>query len=66
MRFFGDFTTPTGLILLRFISDEETVASGWSFSWSPAPITKFCTDRTVAGASGAVDDLSGGGDYGNK
>ena len=63
--------SPTGMFLIRFTSNAAVTAAGWSASWRstpppPPPGVKYCTDRTLAAASGTVEDGSGALPYGNK
>ena len=71
INYSSDVTTTTGMILIRFTSDEGVTAAGWTATWSvvaaPPPPGRVCNGRTVTAASGSVDDGSGSSaSYGDK
>ena len=63
-------SSPTGMFLIRFTSDEGVTDAGWAASWRalppPPPSPKYCTNRTLTAASRTVEDGSGALPYGNK
>lgn len=75
LRYDQTVSTSTGMVLIRFTSDEEVNAAGWTATWSasaapppspsPPPSGGFCVSRTVVGGSGTITDGSGSSDYRN-
>lgn len=59
-----DALTYTGMVLLTFTSDATVTGEGWTFSWE-APAPPQCVGRTVAAASGSIDNGSGASKYSN-
>lgn len=56
----------SGMLLLRFLSDESNTFPGWAASWSVPRQTAGCVGKRVAAASGTITDGSGSANYANK
>jgi Zn-dependent metalloprotease len=72
MTWWGNTLPPTinstvGAVCIKFSSDEDINAGGWSVNYTSTGITPTCNGLTVLSApSGTFSDGSGSGNYGNN
>lgn len=72
MTWWGNTLPPTinstgGAICIRFSSDEDINATGWSVNYTSTGITPTCNGLTILSSpTGTFDDGSGSGNYGNN
>jgi Zn-dependent metalloprotease len=72
MTWWGNTLPPTinstgGALCIRFSSDENNTAAGWSVNYTTTGITPTCSGMTILSTpTGAFDEGSGIGNYGNN